>query len=270
MSKEQKECKDFKDNIGGLTNRLAINNGYGNNDLQSWLIKRLEVNKFDDVLDIGCGDGRHLFEIATKHATYGQCHGIDYDRDMIEKSKRLPMEEFNDVKPYNLRFNHFNMDEINTPSSPLKDQKYNVIYSLYAFYYSKDSIKLLDLLKSRLHDGGKISIIGPHGENNKGWFKFLNQFVQLDDSIMNSSYSFMDDIKSYAYSNFEMVVTEDFVNTITLPTYSDLKKYWESNIYYDSKYDAKFEELAKQHYDSEGEFSYNKFAKMITMGNVNG
>jgi hypothetical protein len=78
----------------------------------------------------------------------------------------------------------------------------------------------------------------------------------------------MDDVKKYAYKNFQHVTTDNFINTITLPTYSDLKQYWESNIYYDSKYDAKFEELAKQHYDSEGKFSYNKVAKMITMSVV--
>ena len=65
MSKEQKECKDFKDNIDGLTNRLNINNGYGNNDLQSWLMKQLKVKDSEDVLDIGCGDGRHLKEISS-------------------------------------------------------------------------------------------------------------------------------------------------------------------------------------------------------------
>jgi len=43
MSKERKGCKDFKDNIDGLTNRLNINNGYGNNDLQSWLIEQLRI-----------------------------------------------------------------------------------------------------------------------------------------------------------------------------------------------------------------------------------
>lgn len=266
MSKEKKECKDFKDNIDGLTNRLAINNGYGNNDLQSWLIERLDIKEQDDVLDIGCGDGRHLKEISS--LTNGNCVGIDYDEKMIEKSKANVAD--------NLSYHHFNMDEINTPSSPIGYElnqwpltyRFDKIYSLYAFYYSKDSIALLDLLKERLNPGGSISIIGPHGENNKGWFKFLDQFIQLDESIVNSSYSFMDDVKKYAYKNFQHVTADNFINTITLPTYSDLKQYWESNIYYDSKYDAKFEELAKQHYDSEGKFSYNKVAKMITMSIV--
>ena len=257
MSKEQKECKDFKDNIDGLTNRLNINNGYGNNDLQSWVMEQLKVKDSEDVLDIGCGDGRHLKEISS--LTSGQCVGIDYDEKMIGKSQANVAD--------NLGYHHFSMDEINTPSALIGAAKFDTIYSLYAFYYSKNSIALLDLLKERLKLGGSISIVGPHGENNKGWFEFLDQFIQLDESIVNSSYSFMDDIKKYAYKNFQHVTTDNFINTITLPTYSDLKQYWESNIYYDSKYDAKFEELAKQHYDSEGKFSYNKVAKMIIMSN---
>ena len=80
----------------------------------------------------------------------------------------------------------------------------------------------------------------------------------------------MGDVFEYATDNFTTVTSHDFVNTIILPTYADLKKYWESNIYYDSKYDDKFDELAKHHFDSESEFSYNKVAKMITMGGKNG
>ena len=188
MSKEQKECKDFKDNIDGLTNRLNINNGYGNNDLQSWVMEQLKVKDSEDVLDIGCGDGRHLKEISS--LTSGQCVGIDYDEKMIGKSKANVAD--------NLSYHHFSMDEINTPSAPIGGDKFNVIYSLYAFYYSKNSINLLELLKKRLKENGRVAIVGPYGNNNKDWFKFLNQYVELDESIMKSSYSFMDDIKSYA------------------------------------------------------------------------
>ena len=130
MSKEQKECKDFKDNIDGLTNRLNINNWYGNNDLQSWVIEQLKVKDSEDVLDIGCGDGRHLKEISS--LTSGQCVGIDYDEKMIGKSKANVAD--------NLSYHHFSMDDINTPSAPIGGDKFNVIYSLYAFYYSKNSI----------------------------------------------------------------------------------------------------------------------------------
>lgn len=255
MSKEQKECKDFKDNIDGLTNRLNINNGYGNNDLQSWLMEQLKVKDSEDVLDIGCGDGRHLKEISSM--TSGQCVGIDYDEKMIQKSKVNVAD--------NLSYHHFSMDEINTPSAPIGGDKFNLIYSLYAFYYSKDSISLLELLKKRIKENGRIAIIGPYGDNNKDWFKFLNQYVELDDSIMKSSYSFMDDVRKFAYDNYHYVTTNDFINTITLPTYEDLKTYWESNIYYDSKYDADFEKYATEHFDNNETFSYNKVAKLVMM-----
>jgi|TARA_Y100000296_G_scaffold84625_1_gene118351 SAM-dependent methyltransferase len=263
VSKEQKECKDFKDNIGGLTNRLNINNRYGNNDLKPWLIEHLNIKSDDDILDIGCGDGRHLSDICK--LTNGDCWGIDYDGKMIEKSNSSLTD-----KEDNIQYHQFSMDDINTSLSPLGDNRFDLIYSLYAFYYSKDSIALLDLLKNRLEENGRISITGPYGENNKNWFDFLNQFIELDESIINSSYSFMGDVLEYANNNFSSVTTNDFVNTITLPTYADLKKYWESNIYYDSKYDDKFEELAKHHFTLFHEFSYNKVAKMITMGGKNG
>ena len=258
MSKEQKECKDFKDNIDGLTKRLNINNGYGNNDLQSWLIEQLKVKDSEYVLDIGCGDGRHLKEISS--LTSGQCIGIDYDEKMIGKSKANVAD--------NLSYIHLSMDEINTPSGLIPEVDFDVIYSLYAFYYSTDSINLLESLKNFLEENGRIAIVGPYGDNNKDWFKFLNQYVKLDESIMKSSYSFMDDVREFAKSNFNSVMTNDFINTITLPTYEDLKTYWESNIYYDSKYDADFEKYATEHFDNNKTFSYNKRARLVMMEGV--
>ncbi|MDA9865025.1 class I SAM-dependent methyltransferase [Pelagibacterales bacterium] len=262
MSKERKGCKDFKDNIDGLTNRLNINNGYGNNDLQSWLIEQLRIKDTEEVLDLGCGDGRHLREISK--LTNRDCQGIDYDEKMIDKSNS------NSNLTENLQYHHLSMDDVNESSSPLGDvgyvgNQFNLIYSLYAFYYSKDSIALLGKLKKRLKENGRIAIIGPYGDNNKDWFKFLNQYVELEESIMKSSYSFMDDIKKYADDNFHMVTTNSFVNTITLPTYSDLKIYWKSNVYYDSKYDADFEKYATEHFDNNETFSYNKRAKLVMM-----
>ena len=259
MLKERKECHNFKDGIEILKNRLNINLKYGNNDLKSWVIENLNVGSNDKVLDIGCGDGRHLN--AVSRLTNNLCMGIDYDTEMIAKS--LEQDGASEDK---LEFYTWNMDEVNTNNSVLGDNKFDLIYSLYAFYYSKDSLALLDKLKDRLTENGRIVIVGPHGENNKDWFTFINQFIELDDSIMKSSYKFQDDVENYARQNYENVEVKDFINKITLPSSEELKLYWESNIYYDSTCDEDFKKYSIEYFNSNSEFSYEKKAKMIIMG----
>jgi len=55
------------------------------------------------------------------------------------------------------------------------------------------------------------------------------------------------------------------VNQISIPSIDIFRQYWQSNVYYDSEYDSKFEYYAKKHFDEFDNFQYSKKAGMITM-----
>ena len=257
MEKEKKECHNFKDDVNNLKTRLSMNSVYGNANLQEWLISQLDVKSNDSILDIGCGDGKYLNAI--NELTSNKCVGIDYDKEMIDKS----IETYSSNEK--LEFYNYSMDELESDKCPIAGHKFDIIYSAYAFYYSKDSFKLLDVLKNYLTPTGRIVIVGPYADNNKRWFTFLNQFVQLPDSIMESSYKFMADVYTYAEKEFSKAYHKEFINTITLPTYKDLKTYWEANIYYDSIHDEQFNKYAQEHFSNNDNFYYNKVARLVSM-----
>ncbi|MCL4359693.1 class I SAM-dependent methyltransferase [Patescibacteria group bacterium] len=252
------QCSEFTDNKNNLQERVKTNTQFGDNDLTSWLIGHLAMKKGDRVLDIGCGDGNHLRHIAPIVARDNYCVGIDYDRGMIDKSKAL--SEHTQPK---ITFVNMDMDKLS--ESRFDDKYFDLIYSVYAFYYSKNIAATLGQMKKKLRDQGKIAIVGPTGDNNKNWFDFLNLFMKIPAPILQSSTTFMDGIEEWANKNFRSVKFFTFTNTITIPTLKDLRNYWVSNIYYEKKYDPAFEGNASSYFKNHTFFRFAKIAKMILM-----
>ncbi len=262
MEKDKRKCSEFADTLNNLGARLNTNMQYGDNDLTTWILKNIEAKEGERLLDIGCGDGMHLRGIAVIVGKDHYCTGIDYDLLMIEKSKSLS----SGFSPA-VDFMHVDMDIIDSSTLSFEDNFFDLIYSVYAFYYSKDEMRLLDIMKRKLKPQGRISIVGPYSDNNIAWFRFLNQFMEIPESIMASTTTFMEGIEKYAHKNFNEVNSKEFFNNITLPSYDALKEYWVANIYYAPKYDAGFEKYAREHFKENSVFTYFKKVQMITMRN---
>ena len=111
-----------------------------------------------------------------------------------------------------------------------------------------------------------VKILGYKLDKNDDINNITNiQDIKKKSFNMESSYKFMADIYTYAKKEFLEVYHKEFINTITLPTYKDLKTYWEANIYYDSIYDEQFNKYAQEHFSNNDNFYYNKVARLVSM-----
>jgi len=257
---DERKCHEFVDTRSNLEARLDTNTRYGDNILKTWLPPHLEVAEGEKVLDIGCGDGTQLRLVAEVVARDHHCTGIDRDPEMIRTATAKSAE----FRP-SVSFREMDMDTIGDPDSPFADASFDLIYSVYAFYYSRHGFKTLDALRRKLRPSGRISIVGPYKDNNRAWFEFLAHFMEMPASIMVSTTTFMERILDYARKNAAEVQTHEFVNRITLPSCKALRDYWAANIYYEPSLNVGFERCARRHFEHHDTFVYFKKAQMITM-----
>jgi len=127
---------------------------------QTWareLIAGLNLRGGENILDVGCGDGKITAEIA-RHLPNGFIAGADASAEMISFAKKtFPAKKF-----LNLRFQICDAREI----SPKKfKQKFDVVFSNAALHWVDDHENFLRGAASVLKSGGRL-VISCGGKGN--------------------------------------------------------------------------------------------------------
>src|SRR3989344_4672988 len=68
-----------------LDYRIYVHDHFSKSDFDGWVINKLNLKKGLLVLDVGCGSGKHLFEIASKIGASGSVVGIDTSLESLRK-----------------------------------------------------------------------------------------------------------------------------------------------------------------------------------------
>ena len=105
------------------------------------LISKLNLKGHEQVLDIGCGDGRITGRIA-RQLTSGLVVGIDQSQSMIERASRL--------KRSNLSFRLMDVSLL------CLGQKFDIAYSNAALHWVKDHQTVLQQVRKHLKSDGRI------------------------------------------------------------------------------------------------------------------
>ena len=115
------------------------------------LLKRISqfIKKNDEVLDIGCGTGDYLLEMAKYKV---KLNGFDYSKYAIEKAKKKLIYQKADLKVSNLE--NFN-----------SKKKYDFIFISEVLEHIKDDFEALRKITSFLNKKGKIIISVPFDQN---------------------------------------------------------------------------------------------------------
>jgi ubiquinone/menaquinone biosynthesis C-methylase UbiE len=254
----QQWIKETSQDPQDLLTWMQTNNQYGSNDLGSFILEKLQLSVGERVLDIGCGTGQYTVQFAHETRTPGSVVGIDRSEESLAHAKALAQREGTQVE-----FLQRSMDVL---QGLFPANHFDVITAIYALYYSSNTKALLQELQRILKPSGRLAVVGPYGDNNKGWFDFLQSFVPLPENILYNSSAFMDaEVLPFAARQFTRSERFDFVNPIAIPSFDALKDYWLSNTYYDPRHDAAFEKAAKAHFARHGTFTFHKRALMVVM-----
>ena len=257
MHSDSRDQKDTSQITSQLKTRIDTNKKFGSIDLDEWLFERLSIKKGYNVLDVGCGTGNHIIKIAEAFPE-GNYYGIDISKDSIKDAIWKSTQK-------NLKIKFICGDA--AEALALQHSFFDLIVSIYALYYVKDSQKTLAILKTKLKDTGKIAVMSPYKGNNEEWYSFLSSFMTIPQEIESVANNFMDRVVlPFAKTNFAYTKSIHFENIITIPSFEDLKNYWVSNIYHRPEFDGKFEKCAAEFFKKNEKFILTKRALLAIMG----
>ncbi len=106
----------------------------------------------EQVLDIGCGDGRITAEIA-KLVPQGNAIGVDASENMIQTAQ----ETYKEI--HNLKFEQADATQYHP------DTKFDLIVSFSALHWMPDQLAIFQNIYAMLNDGGKVLIRTAGGES---------------------------------------------------------------------------------------------------------
>ncbi|MDW7673065.1 MAG: class I SAM-dependent methyltransferase [Bacillota bacterium] len=139
---------------------------------QKWaqeLIDKLSLNGNENILDIGCGDGKVTSELAAR-VQKGSVLGIDSSEDMIQLAKKL----FPSYAYHNLCFQLMPAERLDFT------EQFDVVFSNAALHWVKDHQPVLQGINKALNRGGKILLqMGGKG-NASNLIKVLDQLIQSE------------------------------------------------------------------------------------------
>lgn len=139
---------------------------------QKWareLIANLNLTGVEDILDLGCGDGKVTAEIA-RLVGDGSVVGIDNSRQMIDLAK----EKYSQNKHPNLSFQVMDASDLSFAGC------FDVVFSNAVLHWVKDHESVIDGLYKSLRVGGKIFLrMGGKGDA-EGILSIINDVKASD------------------------------------------------------------------------------------------
>jgi SAM-dependent methyltransferase len=232
-----------------LSRRLDCN-ASSSRDLNDFIFRITQPCESDVALDIGCGSGKQLKEIAKRVKTV---IGVDISSELIDTIKTsLPEQN-------NVQLLVGSMDYLADLDLKLE---FTLIYSAYSLYYSKDIEKLVTCVRSLLKgNGSRCFVVAPDVDNNAEWFDDLRTIFELPEDILTSPWVSREKILPALLNSFSEVHCYHFENDVEFKTVGDLMKYYDgcgSYCRHDKREDAAL--YFRERFQEEGKYTMRKIA----------
>ena len=254
MSEKEHEKSKRATDSGNLATRRQANENFAQSDFDGWIFDNLNIEPGNSILDVGCGDGKHLFRSLQLASPNGSVIGIDISQESLDKCRDLIKQ--GGLKNINVKF----CDLTNIGETFPPPVKFDRIYSSYAIYYTKDANKTLSDCYNLLNDGGILFLCGPTEGSNwefielaqragcrkeyKEWSGFLEREVGTLRSLAG---------------NVEVTY---FKNKIVYPSEAALFDYWKSTQLYNKELEEAMRIVIAEEFKKKDTFSNTK----ITIG----
>jgi ubiquinone/menaquinone biosynthesis C-methylase UbiE len=236
-------------NSDKILSRINSHDNFSKHDLNDWIISIIKPQNNEYILDLGCGPGKQIFKIKE---LFPDTKFLGYDKT----TSSLKLIE-NYCKENSLKdVETINSDLDDFSNTLQKLDNFNLIYSSFALYYSKNFEKLISSIYNKLHDNGRFFSCGPIKGNNGELISFQQSIPE--STLEDVTYKMTDDILPVTKKIFDNTSTEFLDNPITFPTLESLMNYWKSSWLFEEKIEKEFFEKAKKYFETNESFVTTK------------
>ncbi|MBN2182216.1 MAG: class I SAM-dependent methyltransferase [Sedimentisphaerales bacterium] len=141
------QCRKPSGLLGRFIGRV-MNSGHAK--IRRWGLTSISINPDSCVLDIGCGGGKAVKEIAST-ANKGKVYGIDYSEDMVQLSKK--------VNDNLIKQGIVEIMKGSVSALPFPDNMFDFVTAFESYYFWPDLVNDLKEIKRVLKPGGFILLV---------------------------------------------------------------------------------------------------------------
>ena len=151
MSEVNKNQKDFWSGKGGdiwVERQNAMDTMLS--PLGEAALNKLNFNKEENVLDIGCGCGHTTLNIAKRIGPSGNVTGLDISEPMLKRAKESAVE---------MSITNTSFKCVDVQTEDLGDQIYSTAFSRFGVMFFEDSVAAFKNINKSLISGGYLSFV---------------------------------------------------------------------------------------------------------------
>jgi ubiquinone/menaquinone biosynthesis C-methylase UbiE len=169
---------------------LNVSHSKGTN----WGLQHITVEKNATILDVGCGGGGFVHELAGI-AMKGKVYGIDYSEDCVVVSRRTNQQW--------IKMGRVEILNGSVSSLPFPDQMFDIVTAVNSHYYWLDLVSDMQEVLRVLKPGGCLVLIGESYKGGK-YEERDKKFVELVNLAYYSPDELGDLISKAGYSDVHM------------------------------------------------------------------
>jgi len=233
-----------------LETRIETHKQFSTYDINDWILSCVRPCNNEKLLDIGCGTGEQIISFSKNCGSLSKILAIDASAESL----KIVEKKCSEKKIQNIQTIQTNMDDI---SKLVKNtDKFDLIISCFALYYSKNIPEIITAIKNLLSTGGRFFVCGPMEGNNAELINFHSQI--LKSSLELTDYPMTKTILPEIKKNFSIVEEYYFSNPLHFPEPGALINYWKSYYLYNQNIEEEFISKVKNYFDNYTEFISTK------------
>jgi len=234
-----------------LDARLDANRLSQKIDFEEWSVNTLSPKEGDKVLEIGCGTGSQTKPVAEIIGERGSLTFVDLSAQSVATvSEKLGSSTTH-------RGIVGNMDDIDNLLVSDKT-KYDLIYSVYALYYSNKPERLLESLFNRLSSNGRLCVLGP--ESPHGFVELARKYFEIPQEVDRSLNFRTEVVESFLKKNFQSFEVVVIRNPQFFYHAKDAIEFFRNTTYYSQKFEGQISEFIEHEISDKSVFIVDKYS----------